>query len=365
MSTVGPSKNPFPILEKEKNSKIALEMLSTMIPEDWIRGQESSVEAALSLVVQYDGLGTAGTDSPADQLQKLLVYLTESRQENAEQVQTISDLANTLQTHFLLVGELEEESLGTRSVVKISYEHELEFDDGWDYSTAFRYDLPDYGFAASEHVEVVVPPALTLRVVSLAETAGIEISPKNEDIPSTERARSHVSLPPTDRFAEASVFVEVAPSKRGILPFAAISVTVCVAIVGLALMERFEFTDIVKSGREIPTTAVSLLLAGPALFLSWIARTPEHEIVARLLGPLRLCLLMCAAVFLALGAVAAFPLTHEAWDVLWLMIYGGTFVSLGWFIAFRLAIHRRLTKALDWKARSRKDRERAGNDEAL
>ncbi|WP_156507501.1 hypothetical protein [Arthrobacter sp. OY3WO11] len=354
VSTAGPSKHPFPILEKARNSEIAREMLLTMIPEDWVSGQESKVAAAVGLIVRHDGVESG---NPAKQLKRLLTSITKSREEDAEQVQTISDLARTLQTHFLLIGELDEMHLDTRCIIKISYEHELEFDDGWDYSTVFRYDLPDYGFAASEHVEVVVPSELTLRIVSLSETGGDGSSPTNEDIPTTERARGHVALPPTDRFTEASVVVEVAPSKRGIFPFAAISVAVCTAVAGLALMERFEVLTIVDRSRDIPTTAVSLLLAGPALFLSWIARTPEHEIVAKLLSPLRLCLLMCAAVFLGLGVVAAFPLTREAWDVVWLLIYGGAFVSLGWFVAFRLALRRRLTKALDLLVRSRKKSE--------
>jgi hypothetical protein len=344
VSTVGPSKHPFPLLEKAKNSEIAREMILAMIPEEWVRGNEPAVAKAVELVVKHDGVGP---EPSADQLKELLISLTKSSDQDAEQVQAISDLAQTLQTHFLLIGELDEAVLESRCVVKVSYEHELEIPGGWDYSIVFRYDLPDYGFAASEHVEVLVPSDLTLRVLSLGETGGVGINPKNEDLPSTERARGHVALTPSDRFAAASVLVEVAPSQRGILPFAAISVAVCVVIVGLAFMERFEIVDIVDGSRDIPTTAVSLLLAGPALFLSWIARAPEHEIVAKLLGPLRLCLLLCAAVFLGLGAVAAFPLTHDAWDVAWLLIYGGAFVSLSWFVAFRLALRRRLSKVLD------------------
>jgi hypothetical protein len=352
VSTAGPSKHPFPILEKTKNSEIAREMLLAMIPDEWVMGHEAEVAAAVELVVGHDGT-RAG--QPADQLKKLLTSLTKSRNEDAEQVQTISDLAQTLQTHFVLIGELDESHLDTRCVIKISYEHELEFDDGWDYSIVFRYDLPDYGFAASEHVEVLVPSDLTLRILSLSEVGAAGSSPASEDIPTTERARGHVTLSPTDRFAEASVVVEVAPSKRGIFPFAAISVAICVVVAALALLERFEILDIVDRNRDIPTTAVSLLLAGPALFLSWIARSPEHELVARLLSPLRLCLLMCAAVFLGFGAVAAFPLTHAAWDVVWLLIYGGAFLSFGWLVAFRLALRRRLTKALDLLIRSRND----------
>lgn len=356
LSTTGPSKHPFSILEKRRNSAVAKEMLTAAIPENWLKGQAGTeIYEVIDDAVKFDP--TTQGPRPSDELKERL-SLT-SVNEDLFHLQTIVDLARTLEDHFLLIGELDSTVLGRRSIIKFSYEHELSIQQHWDYAIAFRYDPPDFGFAASEHVEIVVPSDLAIRLVSFREVSGEGDVPADVDAPNLERSRAHVSLTPSDRFASATVAVEVTPSSRGILPFTAMSVTAAASLTALALVERFVLPSslsIIDHGVALASPAVSILLVGPALFLSWLARAPEHDVVARLLGPLRMCLVMCAAVFLGLGVLMAVPLTVAAKQVAWTLVAGTAVVATIWFLSFTLSLHRRGLAVVDWLNKKRQEK---------
>lgn len=353
LSTTGPSKHPFSILEKRRNCVVAKEMLIAAIPEKWLKGEAGTeIFDVIDNTVKFDPI--TQKHRPSDDLKQQL-SLT-SGDEDIFQLQTIIDLARTLEDHFLLIGELDSTVLGRRSIIKFSYEHELEIQQHWDYAIAFRYDPPDFGFAASEHVEIVVPSDLAIRVASFREISGEGQIPADVDAPNLERSRAHVSLTPSDRFASATVAVEVTPSSRGILPFTAMSVAAAASLTGLALLERFVLPpslSIIDHGVALASPAVSILLVGPALFLSWLARAPEHDVVARLLGPLRMCLIVCAAVFLGLGVLMAVPLTVGAKQVTWTLVAGAAVVATAWFLSFTLSLHRRRLAVVDWLNKKR------------
>jgi hypothetical protein len=85
----------------------------------------------------------------------------------------------------------------------------------------------------------------------------------------------------------------------------------------LVALDRTHVLEIVGADFKVPSQAVSLLLLGPALFLSWMARAPEHRTLAALLLPLRVMLIICTAVLILAGVGVAVPLVLWAWNLVW------------------------------------------------
>ncbi|WP_138444052.1 hypothetical protein [Sinomonas susongensis] len=86
------------------------------------------------------------------------------------------------------------------------------------------------------------------------------------------------------------------------------------------MSERLHWFRPISPDFHAPSQALSLLLIGPALFLSWMARAPEHRALAALLAPLRLMLVVCTVVLLLAGFAAAVPLERWAWDAVWVAV---------------------------------------------
>ncbi|MDP9890573.1 hypothetical protein [Pseudarthrobacter enclensis] len=166
-------------------------------------------------------------------------------------------------------------------------------------------------------MEFEAPAGLIVKQLKVTETfAGEPVRDPLVDTPDEPRASAHVAFTPLRSTSGAFVRVRVAPAGAGILSF---TVVAAVALAVFALFvagEKFWGWKVLAT-KSLPSQAVSLILIGPALFLSWMARAPEHRTLATLLQPLRWILIFCTAVLIAAGVAVAFPLEKWARDVVW------------------------------------------------
>ncbi|BCT76198.1 hypothetical protein SCMU_20400 [Sinomonas cyclohexanicum] len=115
--------------------------------------------------------------------------------------------------------------------------------------------------------------------------------------------------------------------------------------------KKFFGAPILSPRFTVPSQAVSLLLVGPALFLSWMARAPEHRALAVMLLPLRLMLIACAGLLLTAGIGVGVPLELWWWDLLWLVVVPVAVANLLGLVLY-LVNARRIARSLWRWARS-------------
>jgi hypothetical protein len=249
---------------------------------------------------------------------------------------------------FLLVVEVEADLVGKRTVVKFSYDRSLPIPDLGNRVGIIEFDLPDAGLAQSQHIEFAAPAGLVVRRLSVQETAGDEyVGDPREDVPAKPRGTAHVAFAPSENYSGAEVSVELVPAASGVFTFTVVGVLVVLLFAGAAAAEKFFGAPILSPRFTVPSQAVSLLLVGPALFLSWMARAPEHRALGVMLLPLRLLLISCAGVLLTAGIGVGVPLEPWWWDLLWLVVVVVAVANLFGLVLY-LVNARRMARSL-WK----------------
>lgn len=185
----------------------------------------------------------------------------------------------------------------------------------------FLIATPGASWAASFHVEVAVPDELRIERAFLFERDAAEL------ISGEELNVNRASLYAPDQvaaLADVDAYVEVAPERRGATFQAAATSLVVTALLWLGVVSELD--------AEAPGAAVSLLLAGAALFTGFAAAQHEHRLVTtvfstarRGLGVVTLCALTGSATL-----AMEFPCRHPVF-VWWCA------AALSSIVALRLA----------------------------
>lgn len=337
------SSKPMSVLGANENSALALEFLMQLAPE-WVAGcnyiQRQCGERMAALV-------HANSITADDAVQEFLTWVqVQVAAETAPHMTADDELdlavfkhfAVELAGNFLLLAEIDADLAGKRIVLKYSHDTELDLPSkrASSRTVGFRNPVPDFGFAASQHVEVRVPSGLAVKYVGLTDLDP-DIRPVNADAdevqdPALKRGRrrertvGHVALSPKSRLDSGIFHVEVVPSRQGIYAFTIWAVALVTAAVACALVLKFDVLQVwlqvpvLTPEAKIPSPSASILLIGPALMLSWLSRTPEHDLSVMLLSPLRRVLILCAIVLMLMAVAAAVPLAPLYWNVLWLVV---------------------------------------------
>ncbi|EMY35851.1 hypothetical protein D477_002166 [Arthrobacter crystallopoietes BAB-32] len=240
------------------------------------------------------------------------------------QVDIVQDVIVQAADHFLLLIEVDKSTVAQRSMVKYALDQDTPDDDRRGTKrVTISQEIPDFGFAASQHVEIQVPPGLMIERLDLQELGdeGGRIRHESSDWGDGKRSIAHCALHPTHRLNRGRWIVTVVPAQQGLYGFAKVAVpTVAASSIG-AFIARFMDAYLVRDPTDIfASPSASILLVGPALLLSWMSRKPEHAMVARLQFPLRLMLLALASCLLLLAGVSAIPLTPHAWNAAWVLV---------------------------------------------
>jgi hypothetical protein len=356
VSTEDPAGHPLPVFGAWKNTRLAVEMLEALVPDQWLNSvSREQQRGVLNGIVFAPGASNVGEDrGKREKATADFNNWLEGMREAADAegrlsyLETFRRLTLSFLNHFFLVVEVKDEFVGTRCILKFAYDSDLPIFDEGNFVAATRMVIPDIGFARSQHIEVTVPPGLYVRELQVVDIVDDDAVGKRSDTPDGERSTAHVALVPAERTSVGQISIEMAPVGPGIHSFTRLGLIIVSGLVALGLSEKWDLISVVTQDFKIPSQSASVLLVGPALFLSWMARSPEHEAVALLLRPLRLVLMYCTGVLLVLAIAAAVPLTPDAWETVWQAAFGGTLLAGTSYFAFLWNVPRALARGASW-----------------
>lgn len=229
-----------------------------------------------------------------------------------------SSMVAQFSSHFLFAVEMSADVVGERTVVKYSYEDLLpELERRRHVPTWLERQVGNYAMGASYHFELEAPAGVGFRWLHLYESqpdgSGTVLRCRDAATsPRNPETVLHVACQPGHRLTRASIEAGLSPPLGGLVSVAfwgALLATFCVIFGGAYAF--FPEAFLAKSGTISPVA--SLVLAGPALLLSWLSRAPEHVMVARVLWPVRRLLVQSSLVLFGLALVLAVPLV-QPWN---------------------------------------------------
>ncbi|MDR6688962.1 hypothetical protein J2Y41_004561 [Arthrobacter sp. 1088] len=247
-------------------------------------------------------------------------------------------LVNQMTMNFVLLVEVEDHLAGKRTVMKYALDQDdpITRDPGTS-RVIIAQDVPDLGFAASHHVELEVPAGLTVHELKLVELKGE--TDKNQDRFASKESIgrvAHVSLDPSTPDATGILRAEVRVAKQGVFSFTIATVCALLVVVLIATTLRHFNEFFLRGGPEIPSPAASILLVGPALLISWVSRTPEHPMLARMLRPLRHMLTIAAVSLVVMAGLAAVKVQPAIWNFAWIALLVVALLNLAWLLVFSM-----------------------------
>ncbi|PYI39612.1 hypothetical protein CVS30_02720 [Arthrobacter psychrolactophilus] len=322
VDTSGAGASSLSILGAEDNGNYAVAMLRMLAQS--LLGEELGGSARCRDVVT--AVVRATTESCDASTNEFSVWLADCLELVADEdkgaefdrsVDLFREFVLQFATTFLLLVEVNDNLAGTRCVIKYSRDDTAPEQSGIRSQQA-AWEIPDYGFARSYHLEVEVPPGLVYKQLEIVEYGSNGTSTNRAvDAPSKPQVLAHLACAPSERMATAVAGLTLAPSRQGQYKVARFSVWITFAVALAAWGSSLVPGVIVSDASGPVSAAVSLLLTGPALLLSWFSRSPEHEVVAWIMGPYRKMLLMSVLTLFLLAASAAVPLVSPTKELVW------------------------------------------------
>lgn len=248
------------------------------------------------------------------------------------------DLLMNLSTDFVLIGLIPASTTGTRQILKFSYfwvvdpEQMGYFSRAWDgLLTAFRItpwelSVPMHMPAQtrSYHLEFQVPPELDIRELRLPE--GLDSEDNRVRYPVDDSripvAHAHARF---DKDPEESAKVQLIVPRRGIWVAALIASILTSTIFLSALL----LPNAMETLQGVGGNAAALLLAAPAVFVSFLVIPKEPIFSSRMLNPLRSIVGICALLLMMMAASLVGELRQPFLCIFWWI---GATVAISFFI---------------------------------
>lgn len=324
---------PLPVLTSRENGESAILFLWHQIRQIEAMDSgldEGSLRALRSLAaeaVMYSGKSDPGsTRERPDVREEIQSIINGSTISNPvlSKIALLLTYLELLVDNFMLIALAPLELRGQRAVVKYSLDQppaslpKMRILNYWK-PLAVEYSPPSFSSNSSYHFEADLPDALrALRV----ERDGIILG----EIKSGSRV--HVAWPATlsasingVTSSDRSVRITTTPAHQGVRTFS-FAATIATSIIFTLALFQMLTGAIVRDDFNVPTPAASIVLAGQALLLSWIARNPEHDVVSRALRVLRLSLIVNAGLLFSAALLLAIPVEQWIWKVSWLALFG-------------------------------------------
>lgn len=237
-----------------------------------------------------------------------------------------------LSTDFVLIGLIPASASGTRQILKFSYQWVLDqprkervkFRDNVEVAlgiASFEIKLPMHMPEATKsyHLEFHVPPELDIRELVLPQETDspgsqVQYPTDNSGVPV-----AHVHA----RFQEIpgkSAWVKLVVPRRGLWVTALMTSGLTATIFSLALF----LPGAMDTLRQVGGNAAALLLAAPAVFVSFLAISKEHIFSSWMLNPLRVIVAMCALSLFMMAASLVGDLQQPFLGALWGMGAAGS-----------------------------------------
>lgn len=340
VDTSGAGATSLSLLGAEDNGNYAVDMLLMMV-ESLLGTAVAKTSSCREVITNLVRAEQADLNDVTDDFRAWLtesVTSTESSSTGPEferRLEFFQDFASQFATTFLLLVEVDSSLAGTRCVIKYSRDdtapERLDID-----SQQLAWEIPDYGFAQSYHLEVEVPPGLVYTELKILEfDSNGDATTRVLDAPSNPQIIAHLACKPSERMASAVAGLTLSPSKQGQYKVSRFSAVTVFAMAVAAWVSSLLPGVFVASDSGPASAAVSLLLTGPALILSWFSKSPEHEVIAWIMRPYRMMLLMTVGALFLMAAAAAFPLVSPMKELIWFPVLFVQTWAFGLFLSHR------------------------------
>lgn len=255
-----------------------------------------------------------------------------------DELDAFDALVDQMTKNFVLLVEIDDQLVGRRTVMKYALDQDEPMtNDPGTSRLVIAQAVPDLGFAASHHVELEVPAGLSVCDLKLVELRGAEDNEEDRFASKKTTGRvAHVSIDPSTPDAVGILRAEISVAKQGVFSFTIITVCALLAAILVASAIRIFDDFFIRGEPEIPSPAASILLVGPALLISWMSRTPEHPMLARMLRPLRHMLTIAAFSLVVMAGLAAVKVQPWIWEYAWGTVLVLAFINLAWLTVFCL-----------------------------
>lgn len=300
LDTSGPDGTPLPVLTKEENGALSYLALVYQMTREIGPLDEGTLAQLWAIVF-----------SPPDEA-AFITGLMLPRGATADAIADDSglsgqliDLLRDLSQNFLLVVLVPQALVGTRTVLKYSFDWTAEptnkslirdaLAGGGYTSREFDLDVGDPAWAASYHLEVRVQPPLVAKELCLPplEKGGEPASRASGAGTLVHGSASYRDAPVVDRTATLLVRVEARSTRM-----VAILVSLFTAVVFLSEQNLHGAQDALLAAND---GAVAILLSVPAVAIALLAGVGESRLAASVLRPVRAATLSCAGL-LAIGS---------------------------------------------------------------
>ncbi|WP_152666867.1 hypothetical protein [Arthrobacter sp. YC-RL1] len=342
---IGPKGSPLSVLTTAKNVDLVFEMLVSLLPNLFFE-----IAAHDELIVR-NILSIAERNKSVDQSAKsdvrnwIIQLKNDPRYSHALEEKDAWDIfeqvALSLAEEFLMLVEVDVELQGVRSLIKVSFEIDLEVSSEWHLGTiSVSTSLWSFGIAASHHCELRLPGDLVLTKMALNENAEVGRDARFRELrrrlrfwrgdsghkEPVEVSTGHVSCAPpnSDKFASGYMRAQVEPARQGISSITVIAIWgmlfLCLASICFRIWNDFFLRPI----HSAPTSVISVLLAVTAVLLSWRSMRREHTLTGILFSPFRKILLWSSLALAILAVLLSLMFDSWVWHVGWYVIYGIT-----------------------------------------
>ncbi|MCS4277337.1 hypothetical protein M2390_002541 [Mycetocola sp. BIGb0189] len=297
--------NSLPLMGASESNPLMYETVLVLLEASGVR-RSDELERIVRVILSDEGMKYSAQ----------VRELCEAGRWNGEQIwaedvflsNDVVDLVEQLASSFLLIGLVPARDSGIRQVVKFSYHWVIEEEQsikarflnlfvaiGWaEKEIVINMHMPHA--TASYHLEFQTPPQLDVRSLHLpsSDVPNPVFGPTLDDDSGVPVAHVHGAygfLPKDD------AIVRLAVPWRGLRVVTLFVTSLTALIFFLAL-----FLDgATPTLREVGGNAAALFLAVPAVFISFLASTPENVSASRALVPLRIMLMTCALLLFAMA----------------------------------------------------------------
>jgi hypothetical protein len=250
-------------------------------------------------------------------------------------------IASDLAANFLLVVELPNDCVGSRSLVKL--QHEGDIGEGEQFNAlatvhGYRFEGAAWSSVASWHVEIHAPPGLAIAgltaQVSDTDDEGELVTREALTSPATGPT-AHISGERTPLGSLSFADLELRPAAAGLVNQTVAGAIVASLLLGAGCVWSDRLFDAVQEADRAAAIG-AVMLAIPAVLIALVARGPEHPLVSRLLLAPRLVNFAVAAVLLATAAALVLGLDHDPFRWTLRALLAGQLALLAFAIRIRI-----------------------------
>jgi hypothetical protein len=279
------------------------------------------------------------TDAEAayPELQRLSRTLSEAGDGGASLMAIASDLA----ANFLLVVEVPNDCVGSRSLVKL--QHEGDIGQGEQFNAlatvhGYRFEGAAWSSVASWHVEIHATPGLAIAGltarVSDTDDRG-ELVTREVLISPATGPTAHISGEKTPLGSLSFADLELRPAAGGLVNQTVTGAIVASLLLGAGCIWTDRLFEAIQEADRAAAVA-AVMLAVPAVLIAFVARGPEHPLVSRLLLAPRLVNFAVATVLLATAAALVLGLDQRYFEWTLRALLVGQLVLLAVAIGIRI-----------------------------